>query len=279
MVLEHLVDARRAASPVRRATQRRPDAPCPARSASSRFSKHGELLEHGRLLELAADAGLGDLRLGQAAAGRCVGRRTPCPASGRVLPVITSIIVRLAGAVRADDAAQLAGLDVQRQVVQRLEAVEADGDAFEVEDRAVQRIGRGGHRRMARPCERSSAPGRVQRVTAASARRRSRQQADEAARQEQRHEHEQRAERIQPDLRQRAGEVGLGVVDEHRAGDRAVQRAAAADRHPDHDLDRVDRRELARVDDADLRHVQRAGDAGEHRRERRRPTACSDSTR
>ena len=44
--------------------------------------------------------------------------------------------------------------------------------------------------------------------------------------------------------------------------------AAAADRRPDRDLDRRRRRHLARVDDADLRHVERAGDAAHHRRER-----------
>ena len=36
---------------------------------------------------------------------------------------------RLAGAVGADDAAQLAGVDREREIVQRLEAVEADRDA------------------------------------------------------------------------------------------------------------------------------------------------------
>jgi hypothetical protein len=44
------------------------------------------------------------------------------------------------------------------------------------------------------------------------------------------------------------------------ADDRADQRAAAADRHPDHHLDGVGRGEFARIDDADLRHVERAGD-------------------
>ena len=47
---------------------------------------------------------------------------------------------RLAGAVGADDAAQLAALDGQRQRVERLEAVEADGDVVEVEDRAVRSV-------------------------------------------------------------------------------------------------------------------------------------------
>ena len=46
---------------------------------------------------------------------------------------------------------------------------------------------------------------------------------------------------------------------------RAVERAPPSDRNPYDDFDRIDRRELARVDDADLRHIQRTGDAG-HRR-------------
>ena len=41
----------------------------------------------------------------------------------------------LAGAVRADDRAHLARLDHERQGVQRPEAVEADGDAVEIEQR------------------------------------------------------------------------------------------------------------------------------------------------
>ena len=57
--------------------------------------EHRELLEHRRLLELAADAGLRRSRARSASAGRCSGRTTRSPASGRVLPVITSIIVVL----------------------------------------------------------------------------------------------------------------------------------------------------------------------------------------
>ena len=41
----------------------------------------------------------------------------------------------LAGAVRADDGAHLAGLDRERQVVERAEAVERHGDAVEIEQR------------------------------------------------------------------------------------------------------------------------------------------------
>ena len=42
---------------------------------------------------------------------------------------------RLAGAVRADDGAHLARLDHERQLVERLEAVERDADAVEIEQR------------------------------------------------------------------------------------------------------------------------------------------------
>ena len=93
--------------------------------------------------------------------------------------------------------------------------------------------------------------------------------ADDALRQQQRHQDEQRAQHEQPVRRQRArGEEGLGVVDDDGAERRADQRAAAADRDPDHRLDGIARREFARVDDADLRHIERAGDAGHAGRQR-----------
>ncbi len=93
--------------------------------------------------------------------------------------------------------------------------------------------------------------------------------ADDALRQQQRHQDEQRAQHEQPVRRQRArGEDGLGVVDDDGAERRADQRAAAADRDPDHRLDRIARREFAGVDDADLRHIERAGDAGHAGRQR-----------
>ena len=63
--------------------------------ASSRFSNTLWLLEDGRLLELAADAGVRDLGLAQAHAGRWSAPKKALPASGRVLPVMTSIIVVL----------------------------------------------------------------------------------------------------------------------------------------------------------------------------------------
>ena len=63
------------------------------------------------------------------------------PASGRVLPVMHVHHRRLAGAVGADDAAQLADVDRQGERVQRLEAVEADGDVVEVQRHALREIG------------------------------------------------------------------------------------------------------------------------------------------
>ena len=76
------------------------------------------------------------------------------------------------------------------------------------------------------------------------------------------------AEEEQPVLRERLGEEALRAVDEERAEHRPEQRAAPAHRDPDRDLDRVGRRHLAGVDDAHLRHVQRAGHAAHHRRQR-----------
>ena len=92
-----------------------------------------QVLEDGRLLELAADAGPGDLGL---AHGQQI-ELVPEPGPAFVGPRLAGDDVhhrRLAGAVRSDDAAQLAGLHVERQRVQRLEAVEADGQLLEVED-------------------------------------------------------------------------------------------------------------------------------------------------
>ena len=98
--------------------------------------EHRVLGEHRRLLEFAADAGVGDLGFGQS---REVDR-LPEERGARVGPGLAGDHVhhrRLAGAVGPDDAAQLAGVDDQRQVVQRLEAVEADRDRLEVEDAAM----------------------------------------------------------------------------------------------------------------------------------------------
>ena len=93
--------------------------------------------------------------------------------------------------------------------------------------------------------------------------------ADDAARHQQGGADEQAAQHEQPIRRQNAGgEIGLGVVDHEGAEHRAGERAAAADRDPDHGLDRVAGREFARIDDADLRHVERAGNARHAGRQR-----------
>ncbi len=76
--------------------------------------------------ELAPDAEIGDRRLVELGRGPlCHGEQEPSPLSGRVLPVMMSIVGRLAGAVGADDGAHLAWRDLERQVVDGPEAVEA----------------------------------------------------------------------------------------------------------------------------------------------------------
>ncbi len=245
--------------------------------------EHGQLLVDRRLLELAADAGLRDLRLGQAQQVDVAAERD----AAAVGPRLAGDAVhhrRLAGAVGADDAAQLADVDRQRQLVQRLEAVEADADVVDVQRHALAEIdlARGerccarpaapGARRCAArllPSGRASSPTPLK-FLSASARPgpAPAQQADHAVRQEQRHRDEQRAQEEQPELGEGDGEPALGAVDEEGADDRADQRRAAADRGPDRDLDAGRRAHLAGVDDADLRHVQRAGDAAHHRAQR-----------
>ena len=62
------------------------------------------------------------------------------PASGRVLPVMTSIIVVLPAPLGPiTQRSSPASID-ERKIVQRLEAVEADRDAVEVEDDAVREM-------------------------------------------------------------------------------------------------------------------------------------------
>src|SRR3989344_898813 len=101
--------------------------------------EHAQVLEDGRLLKLAADADLGDLVLAlfQQVDGRAEeGRAT-------VRPGLAGDDVHhrgLARAIGADDAAHLAHGDVQAQLVERLETIEADLDVVEVEDRAVGQV-------------------------------------------------------------------------------------------------------------------------------------------
>src|SRR6266568_2593990 len=101
--------------------------------------EHRVPLEHGRLLELAADAGVGDLGLGHLGE---IDRLPEEGAPGVGLGLAGDDIHhrRLAGAVRPDHAAQFAHIDQQRQVVQRPESVEAHTDAVEVQDALMRRV-------------------------------------------------------------------------------------------------------------------------------------------
>src|SRR5205085_684323 len=71
------------------------------------------------------------------------------------------------------------------------------------------------------------------------------QKAGDSTRQKEGHAHEDRAQDEEPRIGQRSGEVRLQVIDQYRAYDRAIERAASADGHPDHRLNGIDRRELA----------------------------------
>jgi hypothetical protein len=94
----------------------------------------GLAFEHRRLLELAADAELGDPGLvepGQI--GDAVEQH-----GALVRPGLAGDDVHhggLAGAVGADDGAHLAGLERQRQIVDGVKAVERDVHAVEIEHR------------------------------------------------------------------------------------------------------------------------------------------------
>ena len=179
--------------------------------------EHGVVLEHGRLLELAADAGVRDLGLGQAREvdrlaeerGALVGARL---AGDHVHHR------RLARAVRPDHAAQLAVVDGQRQLVQRAEAVEADGDAVEIEDRADATCRRrgvndAGRRAGARELDVAAGAARHRASTALiAAARVARHESRDAVRQEQRDEDEHEAEHEQPVLGEGLREPALAEL-------------------------------------------------------------------
>ncbi len=103
-----------------------------ARQRQQEIVAHRVVIEHRGLLELPPDAERGDMRLVE------LGEVGPPVEHDLALvrPRLAGDDVHhggLAGAVGADDGAHFAGLDQQRQVVQRLEAVERYGDAAQVE--------------------------------------------------------------------------------------------------------------------------------------------------
>ena len=118
----------------------------PPASASSRLSQTECGLEHGRLLELAADAERRD--------GRFVEPRQVGIVAEDHLARIGARLAgddihhrRLAGAVGTDHGAHFARLDRQRQFVERPEPIEGDADPVEIE----QAVGVGSSRYLA-PC-------------------------------------------------------------------------------------------------------------------------------
>src|SRR6516164_5260515 len=215
-------------------------------------------IEHGRLLELAANAKERDLGLVEA---REIVGAIEVDLAGVGSGFAGDHIHHggLAGTVGTDDGTHLSGLDGEGEIVERAEAVERHGDAVEIE----KRRGRASvHRSLRRPGGRvRHARGWVTPLPPFLPTLMDR--ADDAAWQQQRHGDEQPAEHEQPIGRENAaGEIGLAVVHQHGAEYRAGQRTPPADRDPDHGLDGIARGKFARVDDADLRNVERAGDAG-----------------
>src|SRR5229473_3111784 len=95
--------------------------------------ENGQVFENGRPLKLAPDAEIGDRRLVEPG-------QIGVAAKEHLARIRTRLAGddihhrRLAGAVGADDRAQLALLDDERELVQRLEPVKADGHAVDVEE-------------------------------------------------------------------------------------------------------------------------------------------------
>ena len=96
---------------------------------------HRVHLEHGRLLEFAADAKLGDFGFVELGEIVCAFLEEHVAGIGPRLAGDHVHHGGLAGAVGADDGAHLARLDDEGQFVERLEAVEGHGNAVEVEQR------------------------------------------------------------------------------------------------------------------------------------------------
>src|SRR6478752_4324838 len=89
-----------------------------------------------------------------------------------------------------------------------------------------------------------------------------------AVREKERDCDEQQAEHVQPGVGHGGGEEATQPIDDEGAQNRPEQRGTPADRHPNPHLDRVSRLHLARIDDADLWHVQRPRQPAQDRAQR-----------
>ena len=132
---------------VRLPDQALPDAAVPAQG---QLDVIGDTVtfEDRRLLELAADAEPGDRRLVELGQVDLALEERPMPVSGRVLPVMTSIMVVLPAPLGPMMARISPGSSTSDRFVQRLEAVEADRHAVEIEDRVADRLDHGLLRRL-----------------------------------------------------------------------------------------------------------------------------------
>ena len=91
--------------------------------------KGGVFGEHGGFLKFSTDAGHGDVGFAHGSQVQGLTEKT----GAAIRPGLAGDHVHHGGfarAVGADDAAQFAGLDVQGQIIEGLEAVKTDGDIF-----------------------------------------------------------------------------------------------------------------------------------------------------
>ena len=193
---------------------------------------------------------------------RAGSRRTPRSTPARGLDEAAEDVEerRLAGAVRADQAAGAAGED-DAHVVDRRDAGEADGEALRPRSRRLPLrrppASRTRSRRAARACARSFGscstrpPGAVSSTCRRPTPKRIRSEV-----------------RVQPPLRL---EEERHELLEDAGDDRAPEAEDAADQRRRGERERVLRLERDRARHAHLRCEQAAGDAGDERRERERP--------
>ena len=170
---------------------------------------------------------------------------------------------RLARAVRADDHAHLAAIEVEIEVGDRLEAVERLVHALHREDEFFLHRGRMAGAVSAAAGFGPAAGGSAARLFRQLAIRR--RNADDPARQEEDDEDKQGSEDDQPKVRKSARGPAFQGIDEDGPDDRAHEGAAAADGDPDHSLQRLGGRHFARIDPAHLGHVERARQGGDDR--------------